>query len=202
MAAVVTIAAIAGTGSMKKVIGTSIAVAIVAVGSVGADTLAGATQARAAPLEVVAVGAARPIVAVGAITAMVGVLLNLILGLSRVLLAMGRRRDMPAATASLRVAVLVMGVIVAGLACIGSVKTTWAFSAFTVLIYYALTNLAALRLTCEARLYPRVFSWLGLIGCLGLAWWVPWRIWAIGLGLLAIGLLWHAVARYVPGRSK
>jgi amino acid transporter len=32
------------------------------------------------------------------------------------------------------------------LALLGDVKTTWSFSAFTVLIYYAITNLAALRL--------------------------------------------------------
>ena len=41
------------------------------------------------------------IVAVGAVTAMLGVLLNLILGLSRVWLAMGRRSDMPPRLADL-----------------------------------------------------------------------------------------------------
>ena len=42
------------------------------------------------------------ILALGAMTAMIGVLLNLLLGLSRVLLAMGRRHDMPAAVAAVR----------------------------------------------------------------------------------------------------
>ena len=80
------------------------------------------------------------VVAVGAMTAMLGVLLNLILGLSRVVLAMGRRRDMPAAVARLNasrttpyVAVTVVGLAVAGLAASGSVTTTWTFSAFTVM---------------------------------------------------------------------
>ncbi|MEL7239588.1 MAG: amino acid permease, partial [Planctomycetota bacterium] len=177
----------------------------------GAEVLAVATERRAAPLEVIAaafqVPLVKQVVAIGAITAMLGVLLNLVLGLSRVLLAMGRRGDMPGVVARLNakqttpwVAVLVMGVVVAGLASIGSVKTTWTFSAFTVLVYYAITNAAALRLPADARLYPRVFAWAGLIGCAGLAWFVPWKIWAAGLGLIAIGLIWHFVARRVTSK--
>src|SRR5690606_20893 len=76
-----------------------LAVAFVGVGAGGIGVMTAAGVA-AAPLEIVARGfrwaLASPIVAIGAITAMVGVLLNLVLGLSRVLLAMGRRRDMPA----------------------------------------------------------------------------------------------------------
>ena len=75
---------------------------------------------------------------------MLGVLLNLLLGLSRVLLAMGRRGDMPSPVARLNqagttptVAVVVVGVVIAGLVLVGNVKLTWSFSAFTVLIYYA-----------------------------------------------------------------
>ena len=66
---------------------------------VGADRLSAATAEQAAPLEVAArafgVPGVSQVVAFGAITAKLGVLLNLILGLSRVLLAMGRRADMP-----------------------------------------------------------------------------------------------------------
>jgi len=183
-------------------------VGAVAVGAVGSAALASATEGRAAPLEVVAGTFGFPgvqwIVAAGAMTAMLGVLLNLILGLSRVLLAMGRRRDMPPAVARLDaagttpcVAVTVVGLSVAGLAAIGSVKTTWTFSAFTVLIYYAITNLAALRLDRAERLYPRILAWCGLGACLFLAFWVEWRIWAVGLGLIVVGLVWHGVARWM-----
>src|SRR5690606_30307079 len=101
-------------------------VAIVGVGAVGTDVLAGTAQTQAAPLEIAAqqfdIPAVAQIVAVGAITAMLGVLLNLILGLSRVLLAMGRRGDMPALTARINesgstpyIAVVIMGMVIAGL---------------------------------------------------------------------------------------
>jgi len=135
-------------------------------------------------------------------TAMLGVLLNLILGLSRVAFAMGRRGDLPSATARLDrrgstpfVAVIGVGVVVAALASTGSVATTWSFSAFTVLVYYAITNVAALRLKREDRLYSPVFAWCGLAGCLFLAFWVDRAIWLTGLGVIGIGLLWHALRR-------
>ncbi len=184
-----------------------IAVGVVAIGAVGSTALAQATEGEAAPLEIVARGFALPgvhwIVSLGGITAMLGVLLNLILGLSRVLLAMGRRGDVPGVFARLDgsrttpyVAVAAIGIAVAGLAAIGSVRTTWTFSAFTVLIYYAITNLAALRLEEKDRLYPRVFAWCGLGACVFLAFWVEWRVWAAGLALIAVGLVWHWFSQY------
>ena len=181
------------------------AVAAVGIGAVGADVLGSATgQGKAAPLEAVARSVAGSggafVLAIGAMTAMLGVLLNLILGLSRVLLAMGRRRDMPRVLARLNQqgttphwAVLVVGVAIALLVLLGNVKTTWSFSAFNVLIYYAITNLAALRLPASERLYPQWLAWLGLASCLFLAFWVESSIWQVGLGLIVAGLIWHAV---------
>lgn len=198
-----------------------VAVASVAVAAVGAERFAELTVTGFAPLEAIARelltgsgGSALAIVVfIGAVTAMLGVLLNLILGLSRVALAMGRRGDLPATFGRINAkgttptaAVMLVAIIIAGLVCLGSVKVAWSFSAFTVLIYYGLTNAAALRLPPGNRLYPRVFSWLGLLGCLGLAWWVDWRYVLAGLALLAVGLVWHAIARQTlrrePGRNR
>ncbi len=182
-----------------------LAVSAVGVGAATASGLATAVDATAAPLEVVARGFAVDVsgfVAVGAITAMLGVLLNLVLGLSRVVMAMGRRGDMPPATARLNrpgtappVAVIVVAVVISALVLIGDVKTTWSFSAFTVLVYYAITNLAALRLPPPMRRFPRWVAWAGLAGCLSLAFWVEPVVWATGCAVLGAGLVWHAVAR-------
>jgi basic amino acid/polyamine antiporter, APA family len=170
------------------------AVSAVGVGAAGAEGLAAATSKRAAPLEIVSRDFALPvhgIVAIGAMTAMLGVLLNLVLGISRVVLAMGRRGDLPAVFIELRPAILLSGVVIAALAAIGSVKVAWSFSAFTVLVYYAVTNLAALRLSSEERLFSRIWAWGGLAACLLLAFSIEWKIWAVGLGVLAIGMIWH-----------
>ncbi len=182
------------------------AVGAVAVGVAGAGPLSEATLHRAAPLEIVARDLGGPglalVVALGAMTAMLGVLLNLILGLSRVALAMGRRGDLPAAFGRLdragntpTAAVILVGSIIAGLAALGNVRTTWSFSAFTVLIYYAITNLAALRLRREDRLYPAAFAGAGLAACVVLAFMVDPAVWAAGLGLIAVGLVWHLARR-------
>ncbi len=179
-------------------------VALAGVGAAGAQAMADATGEHAAPLVVVLqrmdMSTAAGALSLGAITAMLGVLLNLLVGLSRVLLAMGRRLDMPAKTTNVRVAVVVMGMIVALLVLIGDVRATWSLSAFTVLIYYGLTNLAALRLPANQRLYPRAFAWCGLVACIGLAFMVEPNVWLIGLGLIVAGLLWRAVARLRTAR--
>jgi len=182
-----------------------ITVGAIAVMSVGSSGFASAQNARAAPLEIIArqydVPAVATIVAVGAITAMLGVLVNLVLGLSRVVLAMGRRRDIPSLFAKLDAqsttpypAVIITGLFIGGLAMIGDVKTTWSFSAFTVLVYYAITNLAAIRLSGDERLYPPIIAWIGLASCLFLAFWVETEIWIAGLSLLVLGWMWQTFA--------
>lgn len=155
------------------------AVTIVGIGRVGAPAFA----STATPLEVASPNSTvRWIVALAATTAMEGVLLNLVLGLSRVVLAMARRKDLPHALATIdahkspRHAVIVVGVTIALLACIGDVKLTWSISAFTVLLYYAITNAAALRLPAEHRRYPRVFAALGLASCIALAGFVGYAL--------------------------
>lgn len=189
-----------------------LAVSAVGIASVGPEIMRAATREKAAPLEVIArqfpVPGAHWVVAVGAMTAMLGVLLNLILGLSRVLLAMGRRGDMPGALAKLSASgstpywgVIVVGLAIAALALIGDVKTTWSFSAFTVLIYYAITNLAALHLPAPDRLYPRAVAWFGLVACLFLAFWVERHIWVVGVALIGVGVVWRLVAARLARRA-
>jgi APA family basic amino acid/polyamine antiporter len=187
------------------------AVAVVGVGAVGANTLSAATDRQAAPLEVAArafdIPGVSQVVSFGAITAMLGVLLNLILGLSRVLLAMGRRADMPTIFARVDSegttpgpAVLMMGGVIAALTLIGDVRVTWSFSAFTVLIYYAITNLAALYIPASKRLFPAWIAAAGLAACTLLAFFVEPFYWGVGLGLIALSFVWYAAARRIRSR--
>ena len=71
----------------------------VAIGIVGADELAASSEKWVAPLLFAGASLNLPwlksLLLFGAITAMLGVVLNLLLGLSRVVLAMSRRRDLP-----------------------------------------------------------------------------------------------------------
>ncbi len=183
-----------------------LAVAFVAVGFAGAGELARVTAEEGAPLEILAARfAPRPValwVSVGAVTAMLGVLLNLVLGLSRVMLAMGRRGDLPRVAARIdaagspRVAVWATGALVVLVALPGDLATAWSVSAFAVLVYYAINHVAALRLPKPERLYPRWIAWAGLAACCGLAFQVDVWVWASGLAWIALGL----VARRLAGR--
>ncbi len=182
-----------------------ICVAIAMIGTLGLNKINNIKEAMVTPLEIAArelnVYGLAQLVAIGAIMAMLGVLLNLVLGLSRVALAMGRRGDLPPVIGRLsqkqspQSAIVFVGVIIAGLTLIGDVKTTWSVSAFTVLIYYAITNLAALRLPEAQRLYPKFIPWLGLSGCLFLAFFLPIAIWLTGFAVIIIGIFWHILAQ-------
>lgn len=184
-----------------------LAVAWISIGTVGAQTLGDNSITKGAPLEMVASHFTTPwvkdVVAFGAMTSMLGVLINLALGLSRVVLAMVRRGDLPAALSRIdearnspKNAVIAIGILIALLILIGNIKLTWSLSAFTVLIYYAITNLAALRMSEHERRYPRILALLGLLACLFLAYWVDPSIWIVGLGLIGVGLLWWRFGKH------
>jgi APA family basic amino acid/polyamine antiporter len=180
-------------------------VAAVSIGAVGPERFAASIGGDAAPLAEMAKSFQLPVlpalVSLGAISAMLGVLLNLLLGLSRMVLAMARRGDLPSLFARLSSsgdnpvwAVVGVGLMILVLVAVGSIETAWSFSAFNVLVYYAITNAAASRLpnlTGPKRAAARV----GLLACVGLAFYVEPPIWLSGLSLIALGLLWHWLRR-------
>lgn len=115
---------------------------------------------------------------------------------------MGRRRDIPSLVARTNqsrttpyITVIIIGSAISCLVLIGNVKITWSFSAFSVLVYYAITNLSALQIPDEERLYPKWIAWAGLAACLFLAFWVEQQIWLVGIGLIVVGLIWKTVLR-------
>jgi APA family basic amino acid/polyamine antiporter len=178
------------------------AVALVAVGAVGAGALA---ETRA-PLERAAgafpVPAMGVVVTIGATTAMLGVLLSQILGISRMLFAMARRRDLPAALEHVHPShavpdrgVLLTGAVIALVAVFGTLEWVVAAASFTILLYYGITNLAALRMRREDRLFPPSIPALGLVFCGLLAASLRPGTIASGLALLAAGFLVRTLCR-------
>ncbi len=158
-----------------------VAVTATALGAVGSDVLAAATRETSAPLEAITTSSLQPAIAIGAATAMLGVILNLLLGISRVVLAMARRGDLPRGLAHItgnspRRAVLATGLAIGVLALIGNVATTWTLSAFTVLLYYTVMNLCALRQPPAERRVPRAVPAAGLAFCIALAAWLALRV--------------------------
>ncbi len=183
-------------------------VALVAVGGVGAEAMA----ATASPLERAAQAFPLPgvalVIAIGATTAMLGVLLSQILGISRMLFAMARRHDLPALLSHVHPEYEVpdRGIILTGLAAIivalfGTLETIVAAASFSILIYYMLANLSALRMRQQDKLFPDWVPVLGAISCAALALTLRMPVILGGLAMLAAGLVWRVVYRRVSGHT-
>lgn len=177
-----------------------LAVAFVAVGSAGADRLA---ESRS-PLQHAALLFGSPttslVVGIGAATAMLGVLLSQMLGISRMMYAMAGRGDLPRFLEHLHVrnavpdhGIVLCAVIILLLVLFGTLTFILGAATFTILLYYAIANICALRLPAEQRLFHPSVPMLGLTACIALA--LSLAPEAIGTGavLLAAGFLYRFV---------
>ena len=178
------------------------AVALVAVGAVGAEALA----STPAPLHRAAVAFSAPWVAtwvsIGGLTAMLGVVLSQLLGLSRMGFAMARGGDLPGSLARVHPrwgvpgrAVVAIGAIAAVVAATGTLRAVASAAAFAILIYYGIANVAALRMPRQAKLYPDVVPIVGVIGCAVLAFSLSAAVIVTGIATLAAGPLLRALLR-------
>ena len=131
---------------------------------------------------------------IGAVTAIGGVLLNLILGLSRVIIALARDGDLPRSAGRISggrpaAAIAIVGIGVACSAIMGSVQVAWTTSAAAVLAYYGITNLAAFVTARRSRSVTGMgIGAAGCLGCIILAVTLPASAWIIPFGVASIGV--------------
>ena len=169
-------------------------VALAAIMSVEAGVLGEAAAPLVTAVEAGRLAALSPAVQVGAAVASLGVLLSLIVGVSRTLFAMSSQRDLPGFLDAVHPryqvphrAELLVGLIVAIMVAVADLRFAIGFSAFTVLVYYAITNAAALSLSAEERHWPRWLAWTGMVACLVLAFSLPWTSVLAGSAVLLVG---------------
>lgn len=179
-----------------------LAVAVVALGTVGAERMASST----APLHVAALSFPHrwvaTVVSLGGLAAMLGVILSQLLGLSRMGFAMARRGDLPRSLAHIDPrsgvpgrAVLALGAIAGAVAATGTLRGVASAASFTILVYYGIANLAALRMPPEKKLYHDSVALVGLAGCGALALSLSLPVLLTGLGVLAGGFLLRGLLR-------
>jgi APA family basic amino acid/polyamine antiporter len=152
-----------------------------------------------------------PLVDLGATVASLGVLLNLIPGVSRTVLAMSRRHELPNWFAHIdgrrqlpvRAELTVVAIVVL-LVTVVELRSAIALSGVAVLTYYAITNASAFTLPASARRWPRSLNVLGLVGCVALAICLPLEAVVIGIGVLLLGVVVRRiqVARAAVSRSQ
>lgn len=176
-------------------------VGIAAVGLVGAPALAGSRSPLTRAIAMTGSGAASSIVSVGALLATASVLLTSILGVSRMAYAMARRKDIPEAFTRVHprygtpfLSIWLSGAVMAGLVLVIDLSRVVAISSFSLLFYYSLANVSALRLKPGKRLYPKWVSACGAASCLALLafiFFASFQAWAIGMAGLAAGAFYY-----------
>ena len=143
-----------------------------------------------------------PVVRVGAGIAALGVLLNLVPGVSRTVLAMARRRELPSWLATIderrslpvRAEAVVTAVVIV-LTATMDFRGAIGFSGVTILTYYAITNAACLTLPDDQRRWSRWISVVGLAGCITLAVMLPLAATITGAAVLVAGILIRRLGR-------
>lgn len=170
--------------------------------AIGPDGLADADAPLAAVVEGGRWAALAPLVRIGAAIASAGVLLSLLAGVSRTVLSMARRREMPGFLGAVHPthrtphrAEVAAAVVVGTAVLIADLREAIGFSSFAVLTYYALANASAWTLTDGQRRWPRWLAGLGVVLCVGLAFTLPLVATAGGLVLLAVGSLGWLLTR-------
>lgn len=170
-------------------------VCLVCLGTIGAEGMAETNAPLEAAARVANLPAVGAIIVVGGCSAMLGVLLSQVLGISRMMFAMARGGDLPAflhRTNSHGIphwAVLMTGGFLLAVALFGRLEFVAAGASFTILLYYGITNAAALRLPAERRRFPRWVAWSGLSFCIVMAASLDLNVIASGVAVLALGLL-------------
>jgi basic amino acid/polyamine antiporter, APA family len=172
-----------------------IASSIVAIGVIG-QGMAGSLSPLQDVADVLNAPSISIIVTIGASTAMLGVLLSQILGISRMMLAMSRRKDLPGLLIHIHpyhkvphIGVLFTSGIILILTLTGSFGYILRTATFSILLYYSITNIAALFQPASQRLFYNWVPVMGLAGCLAMAFSLPWDVIISGFILLGIGFI-------------
>ena len=182
-------------------------VSIVAIGVIGTKSMAHSQ----APLQVLANSLSTPgiqiVTIIGACTTMLGVLLSQILGISRMMLAMGRRKDLPPFLQRIQgkyhipqAAIITTGILILLILFTGTFEFIVMSATFTIFLYYSITNIAALKQPREEQRYPKVIPIAGLTGCIAMSVSLPINVIVSGAGLLLTGYLTRIIIHRVYRR--
>ncbi|KON33450.1 MAG: hypothetical protein AC479_04585 [miscellaneous Crenarchaeota group-6 archaeon AD8-1] len=176
-------------------------VGFVAVGLIGAPELANSNSPLIDAISVTGNQLVIEIVSIGGLIATASVLLTAILGVSRMTYSMGRRRDLPQTLSKLHTkfctpyySIIIIGAIMAVLVLFFDLTRVVAISAFASLFYYALANIAAIKLKNRKRIKQKLVSLAGLVSCLimlSIILVVSPDSWLFGVSCLAIGSIYY-----------
>jgi APA family basic amino acid/polyamine antiporter len=143
-----------------------------------------------------------PVVRIGGAVASAGVLLSLLAGIGRTVLAMARDHELPHGLAAIHPrhqvphrAEILLGLTITVTVLLADLRGAIGFSSFAILTYYAIANAASFTLPGPARRWRRPLAVLGALGCALLALTLPLTTVLTGAAALAFGLVLRAARR-------
>ncbi len=172
-------------------------VAATALAVLGTSRLSQSSSPLEGTMAAVGSGVGAAVVAAGALLTTFNEGLSDMLGVSRVAFAMGRESDLPTGLARLGKgqnpwrSVVFVGAVSILVAAFAQFYVAVAVSSFGTLLYYCVTNVSALRLPKERRMFPPMLAVAGLVGCIALAFSLAPEDIGIGIAVLAVGLVFH-----------
>ena len=148
------------------------------------------------------------VVILGATLATLGVLISLMAGISRTLFAMAADKKLPSYLAKVHpthkvpyLAEITVGLILIVVVLTADIRSAIGFSSFTVLLYYAVTNMAAYTLNKSERMFNRNLAVLGFIGCVVLSFTLPLSSVIAGSFVMAIGLVIYFIQKWYSAKQ-
>jgi APA family basic amino acid/polyamine antiporter len=189
-----------------------ILVGTIAVGLVGPARLASSSSPLEEAMKATGNLTSTPIISIGGLLATASVLLTSVLGVSRMIYAMARRKDLPEALGKLHprfntpiYSTLIVGVAMTLLVLFFDLSRVVAISTFGLLFFYTLANVSALRLKTQNRRYPRVFPAAGAVTCLIMLVFLLFaslQSWIIGTASLLVGAVYYVAKQRLNSRAK
>lgn len=177
--------------------------------SLGTDRLAQSLAPIADMAALAEVAWATVVVRIGAIAACLSALLAMMTGIGRTGLAMARAGDLPRWFAVVdpvrhvpRRAEIALGVLVSGLVLTLDLRGAIGFSSFGVLLYYLITNAAAVTQEREHRRVPRAFGVAGAVGCITLVVTLPPDSLIGGLAVVVFGIALRLGGHWIGRRGS
>jgi APA family basic amino acid/polyamine antiporter len=187
-------------------------VGTVAVGLVGPARLADSSSPLEEAMKATGNPTSTTIISIGGLLATASVLLTSILGVSRMIYAMARRKDLPETLGKLHprhntptYSTLIVGVAMTLLVLFFDLSRVVAISTFGLLFFYTLANVSALRLKTQNRRYPKVFPAAGAITCLVMLVFLLFaslQAWIIGTASLLVGAVYYVAKQRLKLRAK
>jgi APA family basic amino acid/polyamine antiporter len=187
-------------------------VGVVAVGLVGAPQLANSNSPLIEAISKTGNQLIIQIVSFGGLLATASVLLTAILGVSRMTYSMARRKDLPYSLSKLHpkfctpyYSIWIIGFIMIGLVLFFDLTRVVAISIFASLFYYAIANIAAIKLKNGKPLRQKIIPSLGLSSCLIMLFsilFISPESWLFGISCLGLGSGYYATRIWRLKKTK